>query len=139
MAGTQYGRIDYALKDGRIETWEINLNPTVARYPSLSPELEALRRPTVELFRDRFLDAFAAADITAGIAATAPVTEAIPVTFSNEIDRRGTDLVRRRRASPYPDSLVRALTPVRPLIDWTLRAVSPVLVRFARMRADRRD
>ncbi|HUG12460.1 MAG TPA: hypothetical protein VMM36_15690, partial [Opitutaceae bacterium] len=27
MAGLQYGRIDYALKDGRIQVWEINDNP----------------------------------------------------------------------------------------------------------------
>jgi hypothetical protein len=31
IAGVDYGRIDYALKDGRIQTWEINLHPTIGR------------------------------------------------------------------------------------------------------------
>jgi hypothetical protein len=29
LAGIEYGRIDYALKDGRIQVWEINTNPTL--------------------------------------------------------------------------------------------------------------
>jgi hypothetical protein len=29
LAHTDYGRIDYGLKDGKVVTWEINLNPTV--------------------------------------------------------------------------------------------------------------
>jgi hypothetical protein len=31
LAGVDYGRIDYSVKDGRIQTWEINLNPTIGR------------------------------------------------------------------------------------------------------------
>ena len=29
IAGVDYGRIDYGLKDGRVQVWEINTNPTV--------------------------------------------------------------------------------------------------------------
>ena len=29
LAGIDYGRIDYGLRDGKIQTWEINTNPTV--------------------------------------------------------------------------------------------------------------
>ena len=31
LRSVDYGRIDYAMKDGRIQTWEINLNPTIGR------------------------------------------------------------------------------------------------------------
>ena len=41
-AGIEYGRIDYSLKDGRIQVWEINTNPTlqtiaVSRFPARTP------------------------------------------------------------------------------------------------------
>ena len=29
MAGVEYGRIDYAMKDGAMQVWEINLNATL--------------------------------------------------------------------------------------------------------------
>ena len=29
LAGMEYGRIDYAILDGRVQTWEINSNPTI--------------------------------------------------------------------------------------------------------------
>ena len=48
LANVEYGRIDYAIKNGRVQTWEINLNPTIGRGlrpPSkkLPPELDAVR------------------------------------------------------------------------------------------------
>jgi hypothetical protein len=48
LANVEYGRIDYALKNGRVQTWEINLNPTIGRGlrpPSkkIPPELDAVR------------------------------------------------------------------------------------------------
>ena len=48
LANVEYGRIDYAIKNGRVQTWEINLNPTIGRglRPSskkLPPELDAVR------------------------------------------------------------------------------------------------
>ena len=48
LAQIEYGRIDYSIKDGRVQTWEINLNPTIGRGlrpPSrkLAPELDAIR------------------------------------------------------------------------------------------------
>ena len=48
LANVEYGRIDYAIKDGRVQTWEINLNPTIGRGlrpPSkkIPPELDAVR------------------------------------------------------------------------------------------------
>ncbi|MFL6247933.1 MAG: hypothetical protein ACJ74H_18060 [Thermoanaerobaculia bacterium] len=31
IAGVDYGRIDYSMKNGRVQTWEINLHPTIGR------------------------------------------------------------------------------------------------------------
>jgi len=31
VAQVEYGRIDYGIKNGKIQTWEINLNPTIGR------------------------------------------------------------------------------------------------------------
>jgi len=41
-AGIEYGRIDYGVKDGRIQVWEINTNPTLkttagSRFPARNP------------------------------------------------------------------------------------------------------
>jgi hypothetical protein len=132
LGGVQYGRIDYAIADGAVETWEINLNPTLARYPSLPPHLESLRRPTTELFHERFHAAFRAA-------ASRPVSEPTPagksseiaIHFSDENRRASAAMIRARHEPRFPDALVRALRPVRPLIDWVVRVVSPVLVRAA--------
>jgi hypothetical protein len=33
LAGIEYGRVDYALHDGRIRVWEINTNPTILAPP----------------------------------------------------------------------------------------------------------
>ena len=59
IAGTDYGRIDYSMKDGRVQTWEINLNPTIGRglRPSsryIAPELRDTRERTKEAFYARF-------------------------------------------------------------------------------------
>jgi hypothetical protein len=33
LAGTNYGRLDFGLIDGRVQPWEINLNPMLAKSP----------------------------------------------------------------------------------------------------------
>jgi hypothetical protein len=65
IARTDYGRIDYSIKDGRVQPWEINLNPTIGRglKPSsrtIEPELRATREETKEAFYERFNAAWAA-------------------------------------------------------------------------------
>jgi hypothetical protein len=74
IARTDYGRIDYSIKDGRVQPWEINLNPTIGRglRPSsryIEPELRATREETKEAFYARFNAAWAA------VAAAAPRTD----------------------------------------------------------------
>lgn len=59
LANVEYGRIDYAIKDGRVQTWEINLNPTIGRGlrpPSkkIPPELDAVRDKVRSCFFDGF-------------------------------------------------------------------------------------
>lgn len=44
LAQVEYGRIDYSIRNGSVQTWEINLNPTIGRtLPLGSPELDAIR------------------------------------------------------------------------------------------------
>jgi hypothetical protein len=39
LARIEYGRIDYALLDGRVQVWEINTNPTITVPPSRTAPL----------------------------------------------------------------------------------------------------
>lgn len=38
FAGINYGRIDYGIKDGKIQTWEINVNPYITKKKSFYSE-----------------------------------------------------------------------------------------------------
>jgi len=69
IAGVEYGRIDYALKDSRIQTWEINLNPTIGRglgatSGNVPAELEPIRTEVKQHFYRCFQDAWEAVDVT---------------------------------------------------------------------------
>ena len=60
LAHVEYGRIDYAIKDGRVQTWEINLNPTIGRgvrrprSRKLPPELDTAREQVRQCFYQAF-------------------------------------------------------------------------------------
>ena len=59
LAKVEYGRIDYSMKNGRVQTWEINLYPTIGRglRPSrlkLAPELDAVRDQLKKHFYQEF-------------------------------------------------------------------------------------
>ena len=41
LSGIDYGRIDYGIKDGKIQTWEINTNPMLIGFPPTMPAAEA--------------------------------------------------------------------------------------------------
>lgn len=67
IAGVEYGQIDYSIKGGRIQPWEINLNPTIGRLPGPSggvgpKELWPIRDATREYFFERFREAWVAID-----------------------------------------------------------------------------
>jgi hypothetical protein len=59
VAHVEYGRIDYAIKDDRVQTWEINLYPTIGRglrprSRNIAPELDAIRDQVRHCFYQRF-------------------------------------------------------------------------------------
>jgi len=42
VAGVDYGRVDYGVKNGRLQVWEINTNPTIVPAPLM---INPLRKP----------------------------------------------------------------------------------------------
>src|SRR5678816_652589 len=91
LAGIDYGRIDYAMVGGRIETWEINLNPTIRRGRQtdpvpIPPEINRLRDPGREHFT-RSLEAALLAVDTGGT----PIR--LPVRFSGDCLRGAVPLI----------------------------------------------
>lgn len=54
LARIEYGRIDYGLRDGRIEVWEINTNPSILKARMWS---DIQRLPVHRHFAERFVDA----------------------------------------------------------------------------------
>jgi hypothetical protein len=71
VAGVEYGRIDYAVRDGRVQTWEINLKPTIGRGAlrqrsgRVPPEVEPIRDATKERFYTLFQAALEALEVPA--------------------------------------------------------------------------
>jgi len=59
LANVQYGRIDYALTDNRVVTWEINTNPFILWTKERVPWW---MRPKLEHFIPALIDAFIAVD-----------------------------------------------------------------------------
>ena len=59
MAHIDYGRVDFGVVDGRIQVWEINMNPTVTRgtgtnKPEAMKAMKAERAKVSEAFHDAF-------------------------------------------------------------------------------------
>ena len=111
IAGVEYGRIDYSVKDGALRTWEINLNPTIGRGtrpPSgrIPAELEPVRRESKDCFYERFRAAWEAADLE--------TTESIELRLDprmRERAKRGGSQLR-----PAMSKLRSALRPLHPVI-----------------------
>jgi hypothetical protein len=117
LAGIQYGRIDYAMRAGRPQVWEINLNATVARGPDRKPSTpeqewaREARRPAREIFNAKFRDAWAAIDCDAEGAVPWRIDDAMRRRIAAE--RRARD--RRRRRITKREALLRRLAPIRML------------------------
>lgn len=134
IAGVEYGRIDYSLLDGGIQTWEINLNPTIGRglrprSGRVPPELDPIRDETKAHFYDSFQAAWEAVDLPASC--RVPFAHP-PVTLARRTGQIGT-LLRRgvRRAVASARSSIIPDDPLR-----TPRYL-PFLGRLARLRATR--
>jgi hypothetical protein len=132
----EYGRIDYSIKNGRVQTWEINLNPTIGRglRPSTSKvptELDPIRRETKDCFYSRFQKAWAAVDL-------APDGEpAVPVTSDPRRIRAALSIEGRR--GRLLATLRTVLRPVKPLIEPRAAPALRLLSRLARGRFPRPD
>lgn len=129
VAGVEYGRIDYAIKDGRVETWEINLNPTICRgnRPSsgrVPPELEPLRNERNEFFFSRLRAALEAVDST--------TTGSSPVSVVLDAHLARGALEPRRHQGRVSSAVKRALRPVKPWIEPIVTPLLPLLGRLAR-------
>jgi hypothetical protein len=135
VAGVEYGRIDYALKDGRVQTWEINLNPTIGRgtRPSrgASPrELEPIRTETKSRFYASFQEAWESVDLPAdGRPAVRVALD--PRTIQAA---RSEHVPRGRRLN----ALRAALRPARSALEPLAAPFFPLLGRLARKAAARR-
>jgi hypothetical protein len=131
LARVEYGRIDYAMLDGRLQTWEINLNPTIGRglrasSGKIPPELESIRTPTKEFFYRRFNAAWEEVDT--------PVS-ADPITL--DIDPalvRGATAVEPEER-PWLATLRRVLRPVKPIISPIAAQLLPLIARRATRRS----
>src|SRR5262249_29111621 len=113
FANIDFGQIDYSMKDGRIQPWEINVSPTIGRGVKpgggLGPaELQPIRNETRELFFDRFREAWVELDSTpTGLPSIDVAFDPAVVEAASRV-RRGESRARR---------IARAvLQPVKPLL-----------------------
>jgi hypothetical protein len=133
IAGVEYGRIDYAVKDGRIRTWEINLNPTIGRGtrpPSgrIPRELEPIRRETKEHFYRGFREAWESVDLASG---GDPILLHLDSRLRSRA-RQDSSLLRRRF-----DVFRAALRPLRPLLEPVATRLFFEIGRLAQRRVGR--
>ena len=113
FANIDFGQVDFSIKNGRIQPWEINVNPTIGRGVKpgggLGPrELWPTRAETREFFFDRFREAWI--DVDGLSAPSAPVD----VTF----DRATAEAAARQRRSESSARRIarRLLRPMKPLL-----------------------
>ena len=103
LAGIRYGRIDYGMKDGVPQVWEINTNPTLVRRtgaPStVSAEYWPLLAPVQDVFLQRFEAAFAAIDTDLDPGRTVPISISRGEIRRWETERRLKSRLRARRTA----------------------------------------
>jgi hypothetical protein len=131
----EYGRIDYAVRDGVVETWEINLNPTIGRGLRQSsgkiPEaIQPFREEAKKHFYSRFQAALEAIDPPGG---PAPL---IPIRYRPETLEALTRVARGRHPTRRFETIKILFRPLRPLLQPILRAVSPLLARLAHRKRE---
>lgn len=134
VAGVEYGRIDYALKDGQIQVWEINLAPTIGRghgrsTRDLPDDLRRIRAESRDVFFRAFNEAWAAVDHN--VASTAPV----PIRIDEEIRRRA--LVKESRLS-LAARFRRVLRPLDAVLKPAALRLLPLMARFVRLSSTSR-
>jgi hypothetical protein len=131
VAGVEYGRIDYAIKDGRVQTWEINLNPTIGRgtRPSRGAaplEVEPIRTETKRHFYSEFQRAWESIDLAA---------DDQPIATEPEDRAIGAQPRREALSGRRLGALRAMLRPARPLLEPLAKPFFPLLGRLARRSA----
>jgi hypothetical protein len=129
LAAVEYGRIDYAVKDGRIQVWEINLAPTIGRGDGkstrdLPDDLRKIRADSRDFFFRAFNDAWLASDHT--VASPAP----IPISIDAATRRRA--LVKPRRLT-LAARLRRWSQPLDALLKPVALRLLPLMARLVRV------
>jgi len=99
-AGIDYGRIDYSLKNGKIQVWEINTNPNIIPEATLAPGRRAAQEQVHQKVRDALQQL---------LPATAKASS-IPFVLTEELKRTWG---------------VNSLTYVRHPVERQLRAIEP--------------
>ena len=132
IAGVDYGRIDYAMKDGAMQVWEINLNPTIGRglresSGRVPPDVAAIRDRGKEHFYGRFLDAWRDADVGEAAPAIEPTIDLgiVRGALANDVDE-----------DRWLPALRGVLRPVKsliaPVVDFALPAIGRAAIRRTR-------
>jgi hypothetical protein len=121
IAGVDYGRIDYAMQDGRVRTWEINLHPTIGRghegskYRVQDSELRAIHERTKEYVHERLREAWVAVDLEDD--------RELDIVLDAALVAAAVAAPQPGYRSPFVAALRKALRPVKPLL---LRHGGPV-------------
>jgi hypothetical protein len=95
LARIEYGRIDYSLLNGAIQTWEINTNPHGLFTPEMDKDKEISGLPLTEYFSKQFELAFKAIDSKTSQRAR------IPTLVNSQVP----ELTPRKRLSRYRKQL----------------------------------
>ncbi|HYC59695.1 MAG TPA: hypothetical protein VEK79_09020 [Thermoanaerobaculia bacterium] len=113
LAGVDYGRIDYAIKNGRVQTWEINLHPTLGRgregskHPA--PEsVAAMHAVTKQYVHEQLRDAWVAIDLDDD--------RELDVALDPALIREALATRQPGQRSPMMNAVRRALRPIKPLL-----------------------
>jgi hypothetical protein len=131
LAKVEYGRIDYSIKNARVQTWEINLYPTIGRglrppKRRLAPELDAVRDRVREYFYAAFESGWREVFLpTNGSALEIKIRSSI-------IDAARDDEV---RTGQILSSVRTILRPVKPLIEPLSSPFLRSLCWLARVRS----
>jgi hypothetical protein len=86
LAGVTYGRVDYGMKDGRLQIWEINTNPIIV---PVEEKLAPARHETQRWSANRILEAFRQ------LADTSPRSACAAPFRTEEIGTHGTRFISR--------------------------------------------
>jgi hypothetical protein len=113
LAQVEYGRIDYAIANGRVQTWEINLHPTIGRglrppTGSIPPELDRVREEVKLCFYEGFDQAWREVDLHT------ESKDSIPINFSREVIRAATTPDVSHRT--FLNAVKKVLRPAKPVI-----------------------